>query len=50
MRLDVMVTDPAESEPHVPALGAALLEGAPKSIGFRVCTGPAGHPFCLVTD
>ncbi|WP_312878484.1 VOC family protein [Lentzea indica] len=50
IHLDVMVTDLDESEPLVLALGATLLQGSPKNIGFRVYTDPAGHPFCLVTN
>lgn len=50
MHLDVIVTDLDESEPLVLALGATLLEGSSKSIGFRVYADPAGHPFCLVTN
>jgi hypothetical protein len=50
IHLDVMVTNLDESEPLVLALGATLLEGSPKPIGFRVYADPAGHPFCLVTN
>jgi len=48
--LDVMVTNLDESEPLVLALGATLLEGSPKPIGFRIYADPAGHPFCLGTN
>ena len=50
IHLDVMVTNLDESEPLVLALGATLLEGSPKPIGFRIYADPAGHPFCLVTN
>jgi hypothetical protein len=50
IHLDVMVTDLDESEPQVLALGATLLEGSDKPIGFRVYSDPAGHPFCLATN
>ncbi|RAS69914.1 hypothetical protein C8D87_101214 [Lentzea atacamensis] len=50
IHLDVKVTDLDESEPLVLRLGATLLEGSPKPIGFRVYADPAGHPFCLVTN
>jgi hypothetical protein len=45
-----MVTNLDEAEPLVLALGATLLEGSSKPIGFRVYADPAGHPFCLVTN
>jgi hypothetical protein len=34
---------------RVLGLGATLLEGSDKPIGYRVYADPAGHPFCLVT-
>ncbi|MEU0881309.1 VOC family protein [Lentzea sp. NPDC005914] len=50
IHLDVMVTNLDESEPLVLELGATLLEGSSKPVGFRVYADPAGHPFCLVTN
>lgn len=50
IHLDVMVTNLDESEPLVLELGATLLDGSDKPIGFRVYADPAGHPFCLVTN
>jgi catechol 2,3-dioxygenase-like lactoylglutathione lyase family enzyme len=47
--VDVLVDDLDEAEPQVLALGATLLEGSDKPVGFRVYADPAGHPFCLVT-
>jgi len=49
MHADVLVGDLDEAEPRVLALGAMLLDGSDKPIGFRVYADPAGHPFCLVT-
>lgn len=49
LHLDVLVDDLDEAEPKVLALGATLLEGSDKPIGYRVYADPAGHPFCLVT-
>lgn len=49
MHLDVVVDDLDVAEEQVLALGATLLEGSDKPIGFRVYADPAGHPFCLVT-
>ena len=49
MHLDVVVDDLDRAEPQVLALGATLLEGSDKPIGFRVYADPVGHPFCLVT-
>jgi catechol 2,3-dioxygenase-like lactoylglutathione lyase family enzyme len=49
MHLDVLVADLDQAERDVIALGAALLEGSDKPIGYRVYADPAGHPFCLVT-
>lgn len=31
------------------SLGASLLKGWDKPIGYRVFADPVGHPFCLVT-
>ncbi len=47
--LDVLVTDLDAAEVEVIELGATLLEGSDKPIGFRVYADPEGHPFCLVT-
>jgi predicted enzyme related to lactoylglutathione lyase len=50
VHLDVLVTDLDEAEPLVLGLGATLLAGSAKPVGFRVYADPAGHPFCLVTN
>ncbi|WP_405533366.1 VOC family protein [Streptomyces avidinii] len=49
MHIDVMVADLDVAEPQVLALGATLLDGSDKPIGYRVYADPVGHPFCLVT-
>ncbi|MGP4115427.1 VOC family protein [Streptomyces sp. 4N509B] len=49
MHLDVMVPNLDVAEVAVLGLGASLLEGSDKPIGFRVYADPVGHPFCLVT-
>lgn len=49
MHVDVMVDDLDLAEPKVLALGATLLEGSDKPIGYRVYADPVGHPFCLLT-
>ncbi|WP_163010581.1 VOC family protein [Streptomyces dangxiongensis] len=49
MHVDVMVDDLDVAEAKVLALGATLLEGSDKPIGYRVYADPVGHPFCLVT-
>jgi len=49
MHLDVLVQDLDVAEPSVLSLGATLLDGSDKPIGFRVYADPVGHPFCLVT-
>ncbi|MEU9086140.1 VOC family protein [Streptomyces sp. NPDC048357] len=49
MHIDVKVADLDVAEPQVLALGATLLEGSDKPIGYRVYADPVGHPFCLVT-
>ncbi|MFC8451407.1 VOC family protein, partial [Kitasatospora sp. NPDC057223] len=49
MHVDVMVEDLDVAEAEVLALGATLLEGSDKPIGYRVYADPVGHPFCLVT-
>jgi hypothetical protein len=45
-----MVDDLDVAQPQVLALGATLLEGSDKPIGWRVYADPAGHPFCLTTN
>ncbi|MFI5546078.1 VOC family protein [Streptomyces sp. NPDC051815] len=47
--LDVMVTNLDTAEAQVLALGAKLLDGSDKPIGYRVYEDPVGHPFCLIT-
>jgi catechol 2,3-dioxygenase-like lactoylglutathione lyase family enzyme len=49
MHVDVLVDDLDAGEKEVLALGATLLEGSDKPVGYRVYADPAGHPFCLVT-
>ncbi|MFD7394986.1 VOC family protein [Streptomyces virginiae] len=49
MHLDVMVTNLDTAEAQVLALGAKLLDGSDKPIGYRVYEDPVGHPFCLIT-
>ncbi|MER7665831.1 VOC family protein [Streptomyces sp. NPDC096193] len=49
MHIDVMVADLDVAEPQVLALGATLLDGSDKPVGYRVYADPVGHPFCLVT-
>ncbi|MEV7405380.1 VOC family protein [Streptomyces sp. NPDC091267] len=49
MHIDVLVTDLDVAERQVLALGATLLDGSDKPIGYRVYADPVGHPFCLVT-
>jgi hypothetical protein len=46
MHVDVMVADLDVAEPQVLALGATLLDGSDKPVGYRVYAGPVGHPFC----
>lgn len=48
--LDVYVENLDTAEKQVLALGARLLAGSDKPIGFRVYADPAGHPFCLCTN
>jgi len=48
LRLDVLVDDLDVAQAL--ALGARLLEGSEKPVGFRVYADPAGHPFCLSTN
>lgn len=47
--VDALVTDLDVAQARVLALGATLLKGSDKPIGFRVFADPDGHPFCLVT-
>lgn len=49
MHIDVMVDDLDVSETEVLGLGATLLDGSDKPIGYRVYADPVGHPFCLIT-
>ncbi|MCU4749898.1 VOC family protein [Streptomyces sp. G-5] len=49
MHIDVMVTNLDTAEAQALALGATLLEGSDKPIGYRIYEDPVGHPFCLVT-
>lgn len=56
MHSDVMVADLDVAEEQVLALGATLLDGSDKPIGYRVrpdripgVPGPRGHPFWLIT-
>ena len=49
MHLDVVVENLDDAERSVLALGAFLLDGSDKPIGYRVYADPIGHPFCLVT-
>ncbi|MFC9326705.1 VOC family protein [Kitasatospora sp. NPDC057015] len=49
MHVDVLVDDLDVAEEAVLTLGATLLEGSDKPIGYRVYADPVGHPFCLVT-
>ncbi len=49
MHIDVLVTDLDVAEAQVLALGATLLDGSDKPIGYRVYADPVGHPFCLIT-
>ncbi|HEY6744248.1 MAG TPA: VOC family protein [Mycobacteriales bacterium] len=49
LHVDVLVEDLDQAERRVLRLGAVLLEGSDKPVGYRVYADPAGHPFCLVT-
>lgn len=49
MHIDVKVADLDVAEAQVLALGATLLDGSDKPVGYRVYADPVGHPFCLVT-
>ena len=47
MHLDLLVENLNRAQEQVLALGASLLEGSDKPIGYRVYADPVGHPFCL---
>jgi len=49
MHVDILVKDLDVAQAAVLSLGATLLEGSDKPIGYRVYADPVGHPFCLVT-
>ena len=49
IHLDLLVENLDRAQVEVLALGASLLEGSDKPIGYRVYADPVGHPFCLVT-
>jgi hypothetical protein len=49
LHLDFLVDDLDVAEGLVLRLGATLLDGSDKPVGFRVYADPVGHPFCLVT-
>jgi catechol 2,3-dioxygenase-like lactoylglutathione lyase family enzyme len=49
LHVDVMVDNLDVAEAKVLALGATLLDGSDKPIGYRVYADPIGHPFCLLT-
>jgi catechol 2,3-dioxygenase-like lactoylglutathione lyase family enzyme len=49
LHLDLLVDDLDHGEGQVLALGARLLDGSDKPVGYRVYADPVGHPFCLVT-
>jgi hypothetical protein len=49
MHVDVLVDDLDTGEAKVIEMGATLLQGSDKPIGYRVYADPVGHPFCLVT-
>ena len=49
IHLDLIVENLDQAQDQVLALGASLLEGSDKPIGYRVYADPIGHPFCLVT-
>ena len=49
IHLDLLVDNLDQAQEQVMALGASLLEGSDKPIGYRVYADPVGHPFCLVT-
>ena len=47
LHLDIRVDDADRAERELRALGAIRVPGGHES-GFRVCTDPVGHPFCIV--
>ena len=49
MHIDVLVNDLDVAQAAALHLGATLLDGSNKPIGYRVVADPVGHPFCLVT-
>ncbi len=49
MHVDILVNDLDVAQAAVLSLGATLLDGSDKPIGYRVYADPVGHPFCLVT-
>lgn len=49
MHVDVLVENLDVAQAAVLDLGARLLDGSDKPIGYRVYADPVGHPFCLVT-
>lgn len=49
MHVDVLVENLDVAQEAVLGLGAKLLDGSDKPIGYRVYADPVGHPFCLVT-
>ncbi|MEJ7741624.1 MAG: VOC family protein [Nocardioidaceae bacterium] len=50
MHVDVLVENLDVAQVAVLSLGARLLDGSDKPIGYRVYADPVGHPFCLVTS
>lgn len=50
MHVDVLVENLDVAEVAVLSLGAKLLDGSDKPVGYRVYADPVGHPFCLVTQ
>ncbi len=49
MHMDVLVGDLDTAQALVLKLGASLLEGSDKPVGYRVYADPIGQPFCLIT-
>ena len=50
MHLDLSVSDLAEAEREVLALGATKATTQPSPDSYLVFLDPAGHPFCLSTN
>ena len=50
MHLDLAVSDLAEAEREVLALGATKATTQPSPASYLVFLDPAGHPFCLSTN